>query len=57
MSEDELLNNDCVPLWQYKTALQKIKNEAVEETKSLEADTDAYGCFMQILKIISEVKL
>lgn len=40
-----------------KIALQKIKYEAVEEMKSLEADTDAYGCFMQILKIISEVKL
>ena len=41
-------------LGNYRKALTKIEYEAIEETKDLEADTDAYGCFMEILNIIDK---
>lgn len=37
-------------------ALERIKYEATEEMKDLEADTNVYGCFMEILNIINEAK-
>lgn len=40
----------------YLKALERIKYEATEEMKDLEADTNAYGCFMEILDIINKVK-
>lgn len=41
---------------QYRKALDKIKFEASEELKNLEADTDIYGCLMEILNIINKSK-
>ena len=40
----------------YRKALERIEYEATEEMKSLEANTDTYGCFMEILNIINRVK-
>lgn len=42
-------------LKKYK-ALEKIEFEVTEELKETEADTDAYGCFLEILDIINKVK-
>ena len=43
-------------LGSYRKALMKIKYEATEEIKNLEADADAYGCFMEILNIIDKAE-
>lgn len=43
-------------LARYRKALERIKYEATEEMKDLEADTNAYGCFMEILNIINKAK-
>lgn len=42
-------------LKKYK-ALEKIEFEVTEELKETEADTDAYGCFLEILNIINKAK-
>ena len=43
-------------LKKYK-ALEKIEFEVTEELKETEADTDAYGCFLEILNTINKVKV
>lgn len=42
-------------LHRYKQALEKIKFEVAEELKTLEADCDEYGTFLQIAILINEV--
>ena len=40
----------------YRKALEEIEFEVTEEMKETEADTDAYGCFLEILNIINKAK-
>lgn len=40
----------------YRKALEEIEFEVTEEMKETGADTDAYGCFMEIINIINKVK-
>lgn len=41
----------------YRKALEKIEFEVTEELKETEVDTDAYGCFLEILNTINKVKV
>lgn len=40
---------------EFRKALEKIKFEVAEELKTLEADCDEYGTFLQIAILINEV--
>ena len=40
----------------YRRALEKIEFEVTEEMKETEADTNAYGCFMEIINIINKAE-